>query len=94
MGVHFPLTETPSDILDDASNEALVMNIESEEPETPIQPLEVARMMLLPVPLSVIFSCWISPCFIRLLQFRLLSSIGFSMMLLFLLLSLLMVLDI
>ena len=59
MGVGSPLAEALGDALDNAPNEALEMNIESGEPETPIQSLEVARMMLLLVQLSVIFPCWI-----------------------------------
>ena len=42
MEVSSPLAETPGDIPDDAPDEVLEINVESEEPETLIQSLEIA----------------------------------------------------
>ena len=43
MGVHFPLVEAPGDIPNDTLDEAMKMDIMSEEYEPPIHSLEVTR---------------------------------------------------
>ena len=43
MGVHFSLVEAPSNILDDTPDEAIEMDVVSEEHEPPIHSLEVTR---------------------------------------------------
>ena len=46
MGVHFPLVEAPSDIPDNTLDEAMEMDVVSEEHEPPIHSLEVTWIRL------------------------------------------------